>query len=126
MLKSFNGLTQQLFEKPYRRMLYSIYNFAEEEFYIHGLKNLGFENDVDSLEFITLDVDNISNNEILLFKQYIESDLQKGNVIVGVLLYKGKMGVVPVVIKPKGIDINDVLKERQSTTHKINDFQSLL
>lgn len=113
MLKSFNGLTQQLFEKPYRRMLYSIYNFAEEEFYIHGLKNLGFENDVDSLEFITLDVDNISNNEILLFKQYIESDLQKGNVIVGVLLYKGKMGVVPVVIKPKGIDINDVLKERQ-------------
>lgn len=113
MLKSFNGLTQQLFEKPFRSMLYSIYNFAEEEFYIHGLKKLGYENDVDSLEFISLDIDGISNNEILLFKQYIESDLQMGNVIVGVLLYKGKKGVLPIVIKPKSIDIEDVLRERQ-------------
>lgn len=112
MLKSFNGLTQQLFEKPFRNMLYSIYNFAEEEFYIHGLKNLGYENDVDSLEFISLDIDGISNNEIALFKQYIENDLQNGNVIVGVLLFNGKKGVLPIVVKPKSIDIEDVLKEK--------------
>ena len=112
MLKSFNGLTQQMFEKPFRDMLYSIYNFAEEEFYIHGLKNLGYENDVDSLEFISLDIDGISNNEIALFKQYIENDLQNGNVIVCVLLFKGKKGVLPIVVKPKSIDIEDVLKEK--------------
>ena len=112
MLKSFNGLTQQMFEKPFRDMLYSIYNFAEEDFYIHGLSKLGYESDVDSLEFIMLDVDAINYNELLLFKQYVESDLQKGNVIVGVLLYKGKKGILPIVVKPKSIDIEDVLKEK--------------
>ena len=112
MLKSFNGLTQQLFEKPFRKMLYSIYNFAEEEFYIHNLKKLGFESDVDSLEFMSLDVKDVSSNDILLFKQYIEEELQKSNVIVCVLLYKSSKGSVPIVIKPKSVDIEDVLKER--------------
>ena len=112
MLKSFGGLTQQIFEKPFRKMLYSIYNFAEDEFYIHRLKNFGYDVDVDNLEFISLDADNINTNEMLLFKQYIERDLQKDNVIVGVLLYKGKKGFVPIVIKPKSIDIEDVLKEK--------------
>jgi len=112
MLKSYNGLTQQMFEKPFRNMLFSIYNFAEEEFYIHGLQNLGFDNDIDNLEFMSLDTENVSGNDILLFKQYIEKELQKDKVIVGVLLYKGKKGILPIVIKPKSVDIEDVLKEK--------------
>ncbi len=113
MLKSYNGLTQQMFEKPFRNMLFSIYNFAEEEFYIHGLKNLGYDTDIDNLEFMSLDTENVTNSDILLFKQYIEIDLQKDNVIVGVLLFKGKKGILPIVIKPKSIDIEDVLKEEK-------------
>ena len=111
MLKSFNGLTQQMFEKPFRNMLFSIYNFAEEEFYIHGLKNLGYDTDIDNLEFMSLETENITNSDILLFKQYVETDLQKDNVIIGVLLFKGKKGTLPIVIKPKSVDIEDVLKE---------------
>ena len=86
MLKSYNGLTQQMFEKPFRDMLFSIYNFAEEEFYIHGLKNLGFDSDIDNLEFMSLDTDNVTN---------------------------GKKGILPIVIKPKSVDLEDVLKERK-------------
>ena len=113
MLKSFNGLTQQIYEKPFRNMLYTIYNFAEEEFYIHGLEKLGFENDIDSLEFISIDVDNVSFSEITLFKRYIEDELQDGNVVIGVLLYKGGKSVIPIVIKPKSVDVEDILKKRQ-------------
>lgn len=112
MLKSYNGLTQQMFEKPFRNMLFSIYNFAEEEFYIHGLKNLGFDSDIDNLEFMSLDTENISGNEILLFKQYIEKELQNDNVVVGVLLFKGKKGILPIIIKPKSVDLEDALKEK--------------
>lgn len=112
MLKSFNGLTQQLFEKPFRDMLFSIYNFAEEEFYIHGLEKLGYDSSIENLEFITIDTDKATINDILLFKKYIESELQKDFVIVGILLYKGKRGTLPIAIKPKSVDIEDVLKEK--------------
>lgn len=112
LLKSFNGLTQQMFEKPFKDMLFGIYNFAEEEFYIHGLKNLGYDGDIDSLEFIALDRNNCTNNEIKLFKQYVEEDLQKSRVVIGVLLFKGKKEIVPIVVKPKSVRIEDFLKEK--------------
>jgi len=111
MLKSFNGLTQQIFEKPFRGMLYTIYNFAEEEFYIHNLKNLGYDTDVDSLEFMFIDVSGVNNNDMLLFKQYIENEIQHDNVVIGVLIYKSKNGNVPIVIKPKSVNIEEILKE---------------
>lgn len=111
MLKSFNGLTQQIFEKPFKSILFSIYNFAEEEFYIHGLKKLGYDTDIDSLEFIMLDRSGITTNEIRLFKQYIEDDLQKNCVVISILLYKGKKEIVPIVIKPKSVKVEDILKE---------------
>lgn len=111
MLKSFGGLTQQMFEKPFKNMIFSVYNFAEEEFYIHKLKNLGYDCDIDDLEYMTIDKNGANNNEISLFKSYIENELQMGKVIVGVLLYKGKNGIVPVVVKPKSIDLEDIFKK---------------
>jgi hypothetical protein len=112
MLKVFNGLTQQLFEKDFRDMLFSIYNFAEEEYYISRLKGLGYDYDIDSLEFMFLDSSNITDDNILeSFKRYIETDLQKENVIIGILLYKGKNGIVPVAIKPKNVNLSDILRE---------------
>ena len=111
MLKSFNGLTQQLFEKDFKDMLFSVYNFAEEEYYTHSIKNLGYDTDIDSLEFMTLDMDGVSNNDLISFRHYIEDELQKGRVIISVMFYSGKRGIVPVVIKPKSVNIEDILKE---------------
>lgn len=107
-IKSFNGLTQQMIEKPYKDMLYTIYNFAEEERYTHNLKRLGYDNDIDSLEFAVLDlVDGVS---VSSFKQYIENELQNDNVVVGILPFKGKRGIVPIAVKPKSVDITTIFK----------------
>ena len=112
MLKSFNGLTQQLFEKDFRKMLFGVYNFAEEEYYIHNLSKLGYDTDIDSLEFMSLDMKGISNSDLVSFKKYIDEDLQSGKKVVDVLFYKGKKEIVPIVIKPKNVNIEDVLKEK--------------
>lgn len=113
MLNDFDGLTQQLFEKPFRNMLFTIYNFAEEDFYIHNLRNLGYDGDIDELEFISLDAKGISVGEIRDFKNYIEKVIQNESVVVGILLYKGKYGqIVPIAIKPKKVNITDVIKSR--------------
>lgn len=111
MLKSFNGLTQQLFEKPFREMLYGVYNFAEDEFYIHRMKNLGYDTDIDSLEFMSIDRGNSTDNDLLLFKKYVEEDLEKGKTLMEILFLKGKKGIVPIAIKPKSVGIEDILKE---------------
>lgn len=111
-LKTFGGLTQQLFEKPFKNMLFSIYNFAEEEFYLHDLEKLGYDTDIDNLEYITLDLNGINYNELVMFRQYIEDELQEGSNVIGVLFYtKANKGVVPVVIKPKDVDIEILLKK---------------
>jgi len=110
MLKSFGGLTQQMFEKPFKNMLFSVYNFAEEEFYIHKLRSFGYDCDIDDLEYMTIDKNGANDSEVGLFKNYIEDEIQNGKPIVGILLYKGKNGSVPVVVKPKNVDITSILK----------------
>ncbi len=111
MLKSFNGLTQQLFEKPFKNMLFSIYNFAEDEYYIHELKKLGYDTDIDSLEFITLDLNGVDIKELTAFRQYVENDLQDGKIVIGILFYMSQKGLIPIVIKPKSVKIEEVFKE---------------
>ena len=110
MLKSFSGLSQQMFVKPFKDMLFTIYNFAEEEFYIHNLRGLGYDCSIDDLEFMFLDRKNINDNEIVLFKNYIE-ELQDNKPIVDILLYRGKNGIVPIVIKPKSVELDKVFAE---------------
>ena len=110
-IKNFNGLTQQMFDKPFRDMLFTIYNFAEEERYTHNLKRLGYDNDIESLEFAVLDV--VDDVNLGSFKYYIESEVQNDNVVVGVLLFKGKKGLVPIVIKPKSVDITSIFEREK-------------
>lgn len=107
-IKNFNGLTQQMFDKPFKNMLYTIYNFAEEERYTYNLKRLGYDNDIESLEFAVLDV--VSGVNLGSFKHYIENEVQNDNVVVGVLLFKGKKGLVPIVVKPKSVDVTTIFK----------------
>ena len=108
-LKAFNGFTQQLFENPFRDMLFTIYNFAEEERYTYNLAKLGYDADFDSLEFSILEkVDGVNLRD---FKNYIESEVQHDNVVIGIFLINThKRGVVPVVVKPKSVDITSILK----------------
>lgn len=111
MLKSYGGLTQQMFEKPFKSMLFSVYNLAEEEFYIHKIKSLGYDCDIDDLEYMTIDRNGANDSEVESFKRYVEDELQMGKVIVGILLYKGKNAVVPVVVKPKSVKLEEIFKE---------------
>lgn len=110
MLKNYKGLTEQMFEKDFRNMLYGIYNFAEEERYIYNLRQNGYDCDVDSLEFMILEGDDITLDDIKNLKHYIESEIQHDKVVVGILAFKAKKGVVPVVIKPKNVKIEEILK----------------
>jgi hypothetical protein len=108
ILRTFNGLTQQLFDKPFKDMLFTIYNFAEEERYTDNISKLGYDSDIDNLEFAMLDkVDGVNLND---FKRYIESEVQNDNAIIGILLIDSKKGKIPVVIKPKNVDITSILK----------------
>lgn len=108
ILKTFNGLTQQLFDKPFKDMLFTIYNFADEERYTYNISKLGYDSDIDSLEFAILDkVEGVNLND---FKRYIESEVQNDNVIIGILLIDSKKGKIPVVIKPKNVNITSILK----------------
>ena len=108
ILKTFNGLTQQLFDKPFKDMLFTIYNFAEEERYTDNISKLGYDSDIDNLEFAMLDkVEGVNLND---FKRYIEGEVQNDNVVVGVLLIDSKKGKIPVVVKPKNVDIISILK----------------
>ena len=107
ILKTFNGLTQQLFDKPFKDMLFTIYNFADEERYTNNISRLGYDSDIDNLEFAILDkVEGVNLND---FKRYIESEVQNDNVIIGVLLIDSKKGKIPVIIKPKNVNITSIL-----------------
>lgn len=112
MLKDFSGLTKQLFEKPFKNMLFSIYNFADDEFYIHNIRQNGYPDiGIEDLEYMILDTKGVPISEIKSFKYYIEEDIQKNSVIIGVLIYKEKY---PVVIKPKSVDVFEVIKADDS------------
>ena len=111
MLKSFGGLTEQLFEKPFRNMLYAVYNFAEEDRYIHRLSTMGYDIDIDSLECLIFDVGGVSADEILSFKKYIETDIENDKTVVGILALKKKGGGYnAIAIKPKGVIVSEVVK----------------
>lgn len=110
-LKEFSGLTKQLFERPYKEMLFSVYNYADEERYIDTLKRLKYETDIDSLEFFVFNTDEIEDENILDdFKHYIEEEIQHGDVVVGILKINGKRETL-ICIKPKNVDINQIIKD---------------
>lgn len=111
MLKSFSGLTQQLFDKPFRSMLYGVYNIADEDRYILRYRFYGYDADIDSLECMIFDVNGIKNNEMKLFKKYIETEIQKDKTVIGIILSKTSKGKENLIaIKPKSVEISDIIK----------------
>ena len=110
-MKWFYGLSEQLVGNPFRPMLFSIYNVAEEENYVAGLKRQGFEYGIEDLECLVFNTEDINEEEMLAFKSYIEDELQGGNVVVGVIIIKGKKTAM-AALKPKKVDVVDVLDKR--------------
>lgn len=112
MLKSFGGLTQQLFEKPFRNMLYGVYNMADEDRYIVRYRSYGYDTDIDSFECMIFDVNNIDNNEMVQFKRYIETEIQKDKTVIGIMLSKTSKGKYNLIaIKPKSVEVSDIIKK---------------
>ena len=90
-------------------MLFSLYNIADEDRYLIGLESMGFEYGIEDLECLLFDTMEMEERELNAFKTYIEDNVQKGNVLVGIFIVKGKkLGMAAV--KPRRIDIIDVLK----------------
>ena len=111
MLKSFSGLTEQLFEKPFRNMLYGVYNMADEDRYIARYHTYGYDTDIDSLECMIFDVGGISSNEMASFKRYIETEIQKDKIVIGIMLSKTSKGKYNLIaIKPKNVEVNSFIK----------------
>ena len=111
MLTSFSGLTQQLFDRPFRSMLYSVYNIADEDRYIVRYHSYGYDTDIDSLECMIFDVNDIENNEMKLFKRYIETEIQNDKTVIGIMLSKTSKGKYNLIaIKPKSIEVSDIIK----------------
>ena len=111
MLKSFSGLTQQLFEKPFRSMLYGVYNMADEDRYIVRYRSYGYDTDIDNFECMIFDVNNIDNNEMVQFKRYIETEIQKDKTVNGIILSKTSKGKYNLIaFKPKSVEVSDIIK----------------
>lgn len=111
MLRQFNGLTQQLIEKPFRNMLYGVYNIADEERYTNRLRSYGYDTDIDSLECMIFDTNGIDDNTLADFKKYIETDVEKDKTAIGIIISKSRNGKYGMVaIKPKKIEVKEVFK----------------
>lgn len=93
-------------------MLFTVYNLAEEDFYIGRIKQQGFSSDIDSLEYMSLSPCEYTNEELLNFKNYIEQELQKGKVVIGILFLKNKKkGLIPIIVKPKSVSVKNLLEK---------------
>ena len=105
----FNGLIAQMAEGTFNDMIFSIYNFAEDEFYTHSLARLGYDSAKDCLEYMILDRGDFTASELGAFKTYFEDVLQEGRPVIGILLYKSPKGIVPIAVKPKSYGIGEVI-----------------
>ena len=110
MLKSFGGLTEQLFEKSYRDMLYTLYNIADEERYIAKYNGYGYDTDIDSLEFVALDSEYDDEKYLNAFKHYIEDEIQYGKTVIAILIVKKHL----FAIKPKNVKVENFIREEKN------------
>lgn len=116
-LKSFNGMTEYMLEKPFKKMLYTVWNYLSDEGYITFLQNCGYSSDIESLEYLQIKTD---DNEKELIKKgksviangfchYINDELQPIRPIIHAMTLK-EYGVV-IVSKPKVVSITNLLTE---------------
>lgn len=110
-MKEYNGLTRQLFEREFRDMLFSVYNFAEDEHYTDRLSALGYDSNIENLEFFMFDYDGVDSLLFKQFKKYVESELQNDNVVIGILLMQTSKCLRVLAIKPKNVNVLDILGE---------------
>lgn len=110
-MKEYNGLTKQLFERKFRDMLFSVYNFAEDEHYTDRLSTLGYDSNIENLEFFMFDYDGVDSLLFKQFKKYVESELQNDNVVIGILLMQTSKCLRVLAIKPKNVNVLDILGE---------------
>ena len=111
-MEVFKDLIEQLRTHPFRRMLFTIYSYIEDDGYISTVaKDCG----VDDLEFIKFDIGDESKSiaegdrfviaKYKAFKRYVEKTCQTvPNLSIFILK---DLGLV-VAVKPKNFDINTI------------------
>lgn len=118
MLKKYEKLIEQLYTLPFKKMLFTIYNFIVEDGYVRNLKHQGLDVDIDDLEYMIFQISEDDKNLIkrgkidkfVLFKNFIEKDIQSDRVKLGIFIMKEHGALVAV--RPKGFMLDiDSLEE---------------
>ena len=112
MDKNYVRYVEQLKNRPFRKMLFTIYNYIVEEGYIRNLIHQGIDGDIDELECLIFDLSDDERNNIkkgktskyYSFKKYIEEEIQNNKVRMGIFVMK-EYGAL-IAVKP----INYTLK----------------
>lgn len=118
MFKKYEKLIEQLYTLPFKKMLFTIYNFIVEDGYVRNLKHQGLDVDIDDLEYMIFQISEDDKNLIkrgkidkfVLFKNFIEKDIQSDRVKLGIFIMK-EHGTL-VAVRPKGFMLDiDSLEE---------------
>jgi hypothetical protein len=96
--QGYDGLVEQLKNNDYRNMLYGIYNLIDDENYINKISAMGYDTDINSLEFTIFNTTNIKNDTVKSFKEEVERE----NKAVGIFVVNGKKRSL-IAVKPKAI-----------------------
>lgn len=104
-------LYEQLYTKPFRSLLFTVYNLIEDEGFVAEASNeLKRTCDIDDFEFMKFDIsaddmkliknkDPESINSILSLKRYIEKEKQKGFAFCRIYIVKDIGSVIAVRLK---------------------------
>lgn len=109
-MSNFNNLCLQMKTMQFKHMPFTLYNYiSEESGFLHNLNNKGFENSIDDLECLLLQLTDEEKSSIKKgntdkFDEFARIIEEKNNSKVGVFIMKSYGAVF--VVKPKGVAVN--------------------
>lgn len=109
-MSNFNNLCLQTKTMQFKHISFTLYNYiSEESGYLHNLNSKGFENDIDDLECLLLQLTDeekslIKKGNTDKFEEFARIIEEKNDNKVGVFIMK-RYGAV-FVVKPKGVAVN--------------------
>ena len=115
-MELYEKLLEQLKNASFRDMLFTVFNFIEEDGFVREISsrdNINYS--IDDFEFYSFKIEDTQKKalkarrknqyiELLDFKYYIEKELQKGVPNVGIFLMNENGAMVAVKLKEYNID----------------------
>lgn len=118
-MEIFNELLEQLYNNPYKKITFSIYNFIENDGFIDELFCCNkTKYGLDDFEYIKFTIDDKQKNGIKYskkeytrffkaFKEYVEKEIQH-DVIPNLRIYLIKESGSLIAVKLKGFKLDEV------------------